>query len=461
MNLFIVDDDHGIREMMEMALEQLGHTAATAADSHSALRHLRENPVDAIFLDLFLDGENGLHLLDNLKDRYPEVPVIMFTGHSSVPTAVDAMRRGAFDYLQKPFQAEAISQLLGRLQKHLDLRRRVEILESRIAATHPPDIFETASPKMQVLLETARRAAASGANILLLGPSGTGKSTLARHIHEHSPRRSETFVTVNCPSLSAELLQSELFGHVRGAFTGAVRETWGKVHTAHRGSLFLDEIGELPMSIQPKLLRLLQERAYERLGETRTRQADVRVIAATNRNLTEEVRNGLFREDLFYRLNVISLDMPPLSERPEDILPMANTYLRFFEENQGRSGLCISSQACQMLQNYPWPGNLRELRNTIERAVILATRNTLQIEDFPENMRSCSQIHPTTASLQSPTAHHPAPPAAPNPAPPSLASLEEQHIRQVLQNTSSFAEAASTLGIDVATLYRKRRRYHL
>jgi NtrC-family two-component system response regulator AlgB len=299
---------------------------------------------------------------------------------------------------------------------------------------------------MDVLL----RAAKTPASILISGESGTGKSVAARALHEQSHLADKSFVTVSCPSLSRELLESELFGHVRGSFTGAIKDHWGKVKAADGGTLFLDEIGDLPMEIQPKLLRLLQEREYERLGENITRQANLRIIAATNRDLKKRVAEGLFREDLYFRLNVIAIEIPPLRSRADDLIRFAEHYEKFFAEQCGRKFDGFSSEVIASIRAYAWPGNLRELRNAIERAVILAKREKLSLEDLPSELRDqnaatipADENLPQVGSLI------------------SLAKLEEAHLCKVLERTPSMTEAAEILGIDQATLYRKRKKIGL
>jgi NtrC-family two-component system response regulator AlgB len=300
---------------------------------------------------------------------------------------------------------------------------------------------------MQKVVEVALKAAGAPATIMITGESGTGKTVLARSIHENSPQKENAFVTISCPSLSRELLASELFGHVKGAFTGATSETWGKVSLADGGTLFLDEIGDLPLEIQPKLLRLLQEKEYERVGETKTRKANVRVIAATNRNLEVAVTEGRFREDLFYRLNVISLRLPSLRERPADLQKLAANYLGFFARQCGKQIGGFSDAAAQAIQNYRWPGNLRELRNVVERAAILASGKQIEPGDLPENMTQVANGGDGTQPQVG--------------ARISLEELENQHLRQVIARTSSMEEAAQILGIDPATLYRKRKKLGL
>jgi two-component system, NtrC family, response regulator AlgB len=311
----------------------------------------------------------------------------------------------------------------------------------------PEPILQFTTPQMRQAMDILLRAAKSPVSILITGESGTGKTVVARAIHQQSHLSAKPLITVNCPSLSRELLESELFGHVRGAFTGAVRDHWGKVKEADGGTLFLDEIGDLPLEIQPKLLRLLQEREYERVGENTIRRAQARIIAATNRDLKRRLAEGTFREDLYFRLNVISVEMPPLRERSNDVLELANHYLKHFAEQCGRNLRGFSPEAEACMRHYRWPGNLRELSNAIQRAVILARRDHIAAEDLP------CELHGTYA-------------VADNDTPQigsliSMEKLEEMHLRKVLEQTSCLAEAAKILGIDRATLYRMRRRIGL
>ncbi|HEX9785202.1 MAG TPA: sigma-54 dependent transcriptional regulator [Opitutaceae bacterium] len=440
MNILIVDDQASVLRTTSYALKSMGHTPFTAENSRQALRTLELERIDAMFLDVMLGRENGLEMLTQLRNEGHDQPVIVFTAQASIESAVEAMRRSAYDYIQKPFIPEDIRQKLAKLEETISMRTRVHELENRIAETNPTVQLESAEPAMAKAFATAFRAAASDATMLLLGPSGTGKTVLARAIHDRSKRTDKPFVTINCPSLSRELLESELFGHVKGSFTGAVKDTWGKVAAADGGTLFLDEIGELPLEIQPKLLRLLQDREYERLGDTRTRKADVRVIAATNRNPAAEVAAGRFREDLFYRLKVISIEMPALADRPGDLLNLADSYLKFFAKTQGRPKLRFSASTSRALTEYAWPGNLRELRNVIERAVILARNEEIETEDLPDEFHNNSETSLRPGYLV------------------SIQQLEEEHIRRIVAKATSLERAAHILGIDTATLYRKRKR---
>jgi two-component system, NtrC family, response regulator AlgB len=452
MDFLVIDDDKTFRDATCAMIDEEGHYAEGADSGAQGLAALKEDKFDAILLDLNLNAENGLEVLAQIQKLNPRLPIVMLTAQSSVKTAVEAMRAGATDYLEKPFNREQFLTVLARLLRLRQMDQRIERLEqesTEIRAQNIEPIFDFSTRIMQEAMDVFRRAAKTPASILILGESGTGKSVIARVIHQNSHLADQPFVTVSCPSLSKELLESELFGHVRGSFTGAIRDHWGKVKAAEGGTLFLDEIGDLSMEIQPKLLRLLQERVYERLGENVQRPANVRIIAATNRDLKKRVADGTFREDLYFRLNVISVEMPPLRALGDDVLRFGNHYAKYFASQCGRRFAGFSSEAITCLRAYPWPGNLRELRNTIERAVILARSDTIERDDFPSELRQAASggavadIQAEIGSLI------------------PLQKLEEAHLRKILQRTSSLLEAAQVLGIDQATLYRKRKRIGL
>ena len=443
MNLLVIDDEASLRRTIRTALESMGHRVADAATGAQALALLADGHFDLAFLDLRLGREAGLDLLPELLKAAADLHVVVVTAYASIDSAVEAMRRGAFDYLPKPFTPDQLRVVLDRSALVRGLRNRVASLEDQVRAAAPEAELHTDEPAMQQALDVAFRVAASEATLLLRGESGTGKGVLARAVHARSRRAAGPFVTVHCPSLSAELLESELFGHAKGAFTGAVRDTAGKVAAAEGGTLFLDEVGDLPPALQPKLLRLLQEKAYERVGETRTRTADVRIVAATNRNLEAEVTAGRFREDLLYRLNVIEVTLPPLRQRPKDVLPLARHLLGFFARQSAKRVTAFTPEAEAALARYSWPGNVRELRNAVERGVILTADETVGLAHLP-------------ASVGSP----PAPKVELGGAV-TLEALEVEHLRRVLASAPSLDEAARIFGIDPATLYRKRKRYGL
>ncbi|HUR59972.1 MAG TPA: sigma-54 dependent transcriptional regulator [Opitutaceae bacterium] len=443
MRILIVDDEPGIRKTTRIAIETAGHAAAEASNSARALKAVEEEQFDVAFLDLKLGTEDGLDVLGKLLKAQPSLNVVMFTAYANIATAVEAMRRGAYDFVPKPFTPDQIRGILAKIEKTQALQTRVRTLESELAAESPPTELESSEPGTQQAMQIAFKAAETPANILILGPSGTGKSVLAREIHKRSAQRDAGFVTVSCPSLSRELLESDLFGHVKGSFTGAVVDTMGKVAAADGGTLFLDEIGEMPLEIQPKLLRLLQEREYERVGEAKVRRANVRVVAATNRNLAEEVKSGKFREDLFYRLNVITVALPGLRDRPSDLVRFAESYRKFFAARLGKKVIGFSPEVLSAFAGYRWPGNLRELRNVIERATILAGGETIELADLPEEFGSKPEPGIAVGSRV------------------TIDALEAEHIRRVLAISRNLEEAARTLGIDPATLYRKRQKLGL
>jgi NtrC-family two-component system response regulator AlgB len=444
MHVLLIDDDTNLRKSLCLALDALGHHVSEARDRGQAEQQLAHRMFDVALLDLRLNQESGLEILPELLRMAPGLAVIVITAYATIETAVEAMRRGAYDFLPKPFTPEQLRRVLDRVGRLRRLESHVEELEEQVRGTIPEADLQTEEPAMRLALEVAFKAAASDVTVLLRGESGTGKGVLARAIHAQSARPGGPFVTVHCPSLSGELLESELFGHARGAFTGAVSETRGKVAAAESGTLFLDEIGELPMAVQPKLLRLVQEKCYERVGESRTIYCDIRLVAATNRDLQSAIAAGRFREDLFYRLNVIEVVLPPLRERRQDLMPMAEHLLAFFARQSGKTILDFSDEARAAMLHHSWPGNIRELRNAIERAVILTSGSTIGLADLPSPIGSAALARNVEVGGRV-----------------DLELLEAEHIRRVLASTPTMEEAAAILGIDPSTLYRKRKRYGL
>jgi NtrC-family two-component system response regulator AlgB len=438
--ILLVDDESAILRTFRYCLEDQGYQVSTATSAAQADALLLRQVFDLCFLDLRLGADDGLEVLAQMRLQAPWMRVVIVTAHSAVDTAVDAIQAGAADYLVKPCSPE---QLRLAAAKQLEARQLVERLERLEGYVRKPgEGLDSQSPALMAVLQTARQVADTDANILILGESGTGKGELAQAIHRWSKRAKKACVTINCPSLSAELMESELFGHSRGAFTGASESTLGRVHQADGGSLFLDEIGDFPLILQPKLLRFIQDKEYERIGDPVTRQADVRIIAATNLNLDEKVRDGLFREDLLYRLNVISLTLPPLRERREDILDLAERFLAHFVVEYARPARNFSDESRAALLEHPWPGNIRELRNVIERASIICTEALVQ----PCHLGLAATVTYSTPQVGAPL---------------SLEELEKAHISAILASSESLEQAAKTLGIDSSTLYRKRKQLSL
>jgi NtrC-family two-component system response regulator AlgB len=442
LRVLVIDDEKNIRATLSLCLEQIGCAVSAVSSAEGALSTLARQACDLAFLDLRLGSSNGLDLIPRMLGENPNLMIVVMTAYATVHSAVEAIKRGAADYLPKPFQPAQIRHVVEQTIRRRDLKRHVTELEDRLRETTPEADFESDSPKIRAVLEIASRAAASDAPVLLSGESGTGKTVLARMMHSLSPRAKRPFVVVNCPTLSEELLASELFGHARGAFTGAVRDQPGRVEAAEGGTLFLDEIGEIAPPLQAKLLRFLEEKEFERLGESRTRKADVRTIAATNRDLEDHVRKGLFREDLLYRLNLIDLQLPPLRERPEDILRLTRRFLLFFAKSARRQPQELSPAAEEALKSYSWPGNIRELKNAIERAVILWPARIIEPAAFPTHISASRASEAPQLGGDF-----------------SLEDIEREHIQHVIARAPTLEDAAAILGIDASTLWRKRKKY--
>lgn len=441
LRVLIIDDEKNIRTTLETFLQGLGCRVTAVATAESAVSAVEHEPFDLAFLDLRLENSNGIDALPRLLAVRADLAVVIITAYATFDTAVEAIKRGATDYLPKPFTPAQIEHVVEKVAKRSAMARRVVQLEGTLANELPDADLSTECPRMRAVLETLTRAAASDAPVLLRGENGTGKGVLARALHAQSARAAHAFVTVNCPTLSDELLASELFGHAKGAFTGAVRDQVGRVESAEGGTLFLDEIGEISPGLQAKLLRFLQEHEFERVGESRTRRANVRLVAATNRNLEEDVKAGRFREDLLFRINVVEVSVPPLRDRREDIERLARGFLDFFARASGRRPLELSPQVESALMEYPWPGNVRELRNTMERAVILWPSQVLTPEALPDRIRGQIQALPRVGGDC------------------TLEDVEREHIVQVMRRTASLEDAAKVLGIDSSTLWRKRKKY--
>jgi two-component system, NtrC family, response regulator AlgB len=441
LDVLVIDDEKNIRATVAMCLEGMGCRVTGAATAEAARAALASRSFDVALLDLRLGDTNGLDLLPELLVTRHGMAVVVVTAYATIDTAVDAIRRGAADYLPKPFTPEQIRHAIERVAERRRMVQRLADPEQQLKASLPDVEFDAAAPPMRAALDMLPPVAASDAAVLLRGENGTGKGVFARLLHAGSARRERPFVVVNCPTLSAELLASELFGHARGAFTGAVRDQPGRVEAADGGTLFLDEIGELSPALQAKLLRFLQDKQFERIGEQQTRTADVRIIAATNRDLEADVRKGRFREDLLYRLNVVEIRLPPLRERPEDIVRLAERFLAFFARSARRPVPQLSPAAIEVLRAYPWPGNVRELRNAIERALILWPAAVIEPAAFPERIAAQPSSAPQLGGNC------------------TLDAIEREHILRVIARTPTLEDAARILGIDASTLWRKRKRY--
>jgi NtrC-family two-component system response regulator AlgB len=436
-HVLIVDDPNSPPPTRGGLLESLGCTWKLTTSMEEALDALDRDAFDLAIIEEFLGGVSAIDLVPPLLAKSPALDVLVVADQPNVEIAVKVMRRGAADYLQKPASDPDLRRALERVGAKRRARTHADDLRSAIDLGQPELDLGSRSARMRAVFDVVAAAADSDASVLFRGESGTGKSVLARLLHAQSRRARKPFVVVSCPVLSEELLASELFGHAQGAFTGASREKPGRVETAHGGTLFLDEIGDLPPSLQPKLLRFLQDREFERVGETLTRRADVRVVAATNRDLTAEVKAGRFREDLMYRLNVIEVTVPPLRERAEDITHIAGQLLAYFAKKAARP-LAFSSEAERALETWSWPGNLRELRNVVERAVVLSRGTLVEPSAFPFTGNGFAAVAVG--------------------GPYTVAAIEAAHIDAVLSACSTQDEAAEILGVDPSTLWRRKQR---
>jgi len=381
--ILIVDDDESIRRLLAAVLAREGFQTGTASDGAEGLELFRSGSPDIVLMDIRMPGLSGIEAMRAMLELRPGAAVILMTAYADLETAVQAIKSGVFDFVIKPFDLAEISLLVNRAYQIREMHREIGILKQELSEGFRFGRIITRDPAMQALCDSVVRIAASSATVVIHGESGVGKELLARSLHHHSPRAERNFVKVNCGAIPEGLLESELFGHEKGAFTGAVARRTGRFEHADGGTIFLDEVGELPLALQVKLLRVLQDREFERVGGNRTIGVDVRVVAATNRNLEDMVSAGSFRADLYYRLNVVNLPVPPLRQRPADILPLAAHFLRKFTTEHGREIDGIDDHALAIMQRYAWPGNVRELANAVERAVVMSTGNTLFAEDLP------------------------------------------------------------------------------
>ncbi|BDQ03734.1 sigma-54 dependent transcriptional regulator [Ignavibacterium sp.] len=386
-SILIIDDEAAQREILKGFLDKRGFRTFTASSGNEGLAFIDKEQIDIILSDYKMPDKTGIEVLEEAKRINPEISFVLMTAYGTIENAVKAMRLGAYDYLSKPVDLDELELLIEKIIENKNLKSEVSFLKQQLQEKFKIDSFISSSPKMQEVLSVAARAAESKATVLITGESGSGKEVLAKSIHYISSRKDKPFVAVNVPALPETLLESELFGHEKGAFTGADKARIGRFELANKGTIFLDEIGDIPMNLQVKLLRVLQEHKIERLGSNESIEIDVRVIAATHQNLEQKIEDGTFREDLFYRLNVISIHIPPLRERKEDVMPLIEHFIKKYAEENGKPKIEISKEAVDYLMKYNYPGNVRELENIIERAVVLSRQNIITVNDLPSNVK--------------------------------------------------------------------------
>jgi DNA-binding NtrC family response regulator len=431
----VVDDERNILKTVGICLESIGIEPVLCSKSQDVLQLLQQNTFDIAFVDLKMSPMDGIEILSEIKQYSPETTVIIMTAHGSIDSAVTAIKKGAYDYLQKPFDFDELKLFTQKVLEHHRLVNEVKELRRELADIQGCGEIVTRDRAMIEKLDLAARVAESSISVLIEGESGTGKELVAHFIHRKSDRADKPFIKVNCAAIPEQLLESELFGHVRGAFTGALKDRQGRFEAADGGTIFLDEIGDLSSTIQMKLLRVLQTKDFERIGENVTRKVDVRVISATNRDLDEALKEGSFREDLFYRLNGVRIKLPTLRERPEDVPLLIHHFLRKFARDRD---IEVAPDADKALKTYRWSGNVRELENVIERAALLAANGVIELNHLPEEI--CTASEPKALSLE---------------------EAEKLQIKRVLQIAKDYDEAARILGVDRKTLLNKRKKFGL
>ena len=444
--ILVVDDDPYIQEALGDRLESLGYRVSRASDGQQALELIDHQDPQMVFLDIEMPGMKGLEVLREIRKREKDFPVVMITAYGSIDLAVEAMKEGAYDFIPKPFKANHIALVVEKAMERQRLRREKEVLSEEVDKRYR--LVAGNSTKLNAAIGAAKKAAASKSTILLLGESGTGKELFARAIHNWSERKDRPFIAINCVGLSKELLESELFGYEKGAFTGASQLKRGKIEIANGGTVFLDEVGDISEELQAKLLRFLQEREFERVGGTQLIRVDVRIIAATNRNLDAAVKEGRFREDLFYRINVVPIVLPPLRGRKEDVPSLAQFFMQRFSIESKKSFTDISQEALEALHAYDWPGNVRELANVIERAVVLGQPPTIQIEDLSPGIVAAEA---ETESPSTPQSYH--------------ESIDEYRreviVNALAQTQGNRAAAARLLGLQRSYLLRLMKSFDI
>ena len=436
--ILVVDDEDIVRESLRDWLDGVGYKVDIAESADKALRIIKQKKIKIMIADLIMPGMNGIELMKKAREIVPTISTVIITAHGTIQTAITAIREGAYDYVEKPFCPEKVELLIKNLVEHQDLVEENISLRRKIEDRFHFEGIIAKSPKMLKIIELIKTVAPTNATILIIGKTGTGKEVIARAIHHQSPRRNRPFIATSCAALPESLLESEFFGHERGSFTGAVERKKGKFEAGDKGTLFLDEIGEINANIQIHLLRVLEEKKITRVGGNEEINVDVRVIAATNRNLKASIEQGKFREDLYYRLNVVTIDLPPLKDRMEDILPLAEHFLKKYAEENSKRIKTFSDDVVKFMLNYSWPGNVRELENMIERGVILSKNTAITLDELPQDI-----IHPTPGEGK------------------TVEAVARNHIINVLEETKgNITKAANILGIRRMTLYNKLKKYN-
>ena len=440
--ILIIDDEEKLRNLLGRLIKLEGYSVIETGNLKSGMKALEKEEPDVILCDVKLPDGNGVDFIKEAKSRFPLTEIILLTAYGNIPDGIQAMKNGAFDYLIKGDDNDKIIPLLSKAVEKVALKKRIQQLENQVGKKYSFESIIGKSKAIQSAISLAKKVAPTDANVLLLGETGTGKEVFAQAIHNSGSRKNKSFMALNCSAFSNELLESELFGHKEGAFTGAIKDKKGLIAEANDGTLFLDEIGEMHLDLQSKLLRVLETSEFIKVGDTKSVKVNVRIIAATNKNLEEEIKEEKFREDLFYRLNVFTILLPPLRDRKEDIPELANYYLSFFSEKTNKRFVGINSGANKILQHYNWKGNIRELKNTIERAVILEDGEWITESSLPADLQFHSENN-SSGSYE-------------------LAEIEKQHILKVLSHTKgNKTEAARLLNIGLTTLYRKIEEYKL
>lgn len=451
--ILLIDDEKESCLALSTLLRQVGYNVASTHSGEAALELLETQSFNLIISDLFLPGISGIDILKQVKESSPRTCFILITGNASAETAVEAMKEGAFDYVTKPFNFEKLKLQVAKALEKSQLLAENQYLRQQLHGRYRFDNIIGSSLPMQQVFTRMEKIAATDSTILILGASGTGKELVAKAIHYNSHRRDKPFVAINCGAIPADLLESELFGHVKGAFTSAIADKPGKFEVANGGTIFLDEIGNMPQQLQMKLLRVLQEYEFERVGSTRRIQMNVRLISATNSDLSAAVKAGQFREDLYYRLNVIPIMLPPLNERRGDIPLLARHFLEKICRDMNRPLMLVNKEAMQAIEAYSWPGNVREMENVIERTVALADDETITLEDLPPNIAEAESIQPSFSTQL---------PEGGTDMPAAIAEIERQMIGQALSRSNGVkARAAELLGINRTTLVEKIKRLEL